>query len=271
MNPQKNSLFSDDYLQRFGGIARLYGLKKLQQIHKAHVTIVGIGGVGSWSAEALARSGIQNLKLIDLDDICTTNTNRQIHADCHTVGQMKVEAMAKRLRAINPEIQIEESLAFYTEKNAPSLIHSKSTDVVIDAIDSTQPKVHLLAYCKKNNIPIVCSGGAGGRIDATKIQIDDLAKTHGDSLLSSIRTKLRTEHGFAKAQEGKKLKKFKIPTVFSPEPPRFPTCSGEISLDKSQLDSPLINCNSGYGAITHITATFGLMLAQLVLKQITQE
>jgi len=266
----ESAIFSNDYLQRFGGIARLYGLKNLQKIHQAHITIVGIGGVGSWAAESLARSGVGKIKLIDLDDICITNTNRQIHAHTQSIGQMKVEAMATRLKTINPEIKIEESLAFYTEKNAEKLISPEKTNLVIDAIDSTRPKLHLLSYCRKNKIPIVCSGGAGGRIDATKIQIDDLAKTHGDALLSSIRTKLRTDHGFPKSQEGKKLKKFKIPTIFSTEAPRFPTCDGEISLDKSQLSPPLINCNSGYGAITHITAIFGLMLAQLALEEITK-
>lgn len=180
---------------------------------------------------------------------------------------MKVEAMAQRLREINPEIEVTESLAFYTEKNASQLI-SEETHLVVDAIDATKPKIHLLAHCRRHKIPVVCSGGAGGRIDATKIQVDDLAKTHGDALLSSVRTKLRNDYGFPKMQSGKKVKKFKIPTVFSAEQPRFPTCDGEVSLDKSQLDSPLINCNSGYGAATHVTATFGLVLAQVAVEQL---
>jgi tRNA A37 threonylcarbamoyladenosine dehydratase len=260
---------NDDFLQRFGGIGRLYGVSSLERFSRSHVMIVGLGGVGSWTVEALARSGIGKFTLVDLDDLCLTNTNRQIHAISGTIGRSKAEVLAERIQSINPDAQVVVEGTFYTEKNSGSLLSSKP-DVVVDAIDSIRPKCHLLATCRSKEIPVIACGGAGGRIDATQISLADLSRTFGDSLLLSVRKRLRSEYHFPKAHSDKrKSRKFQIPAVFSPEPPRFPTCDGGIS-DQRPEDMPgTIKCDSGYGAATHVTATFGNHLAGWVLQQLS--
>lgn len=165
-----------DNSQRFGGIARLYGEKALQCFQQSHICVIGIGGVGSWAAEALARSGIGQLTLIDMDDVCVTNTNRQIHALQGNVGKLKTEVMAERIRLINPDCQIHIIDDFITEENLQEYVNNRF-DFVVDAIDSLRAKVALLAYCKRQKIPLITTGGAGGQMDPTKIAITDLAKT----------------------------------------------------------------------------------------------
>lgn len=251
---------TDDFLNRFGGIARLYGVPTLQKFHQSHVMIVGLGGVGSWAVEALARSGVGHLSLVDLDDLCQTNTNRQIHALHDTVGKSKAAVLADRIRSINPETKITINQCFYSEKNSSELLLHNPPDAVIDAIDSIRPKCHLLATCQKNDISVITSGGAGGRIDATQIQIGDLATTHGDPLLLSVRKQLRSEYNFPKA-ENLKHEKFRIPAIFSAERPKFPQCDGSVSTERPADQHGKINCESGFGAATHLTATFGNLAA----------
>lgn len=257
---------TDDYLNRFGGIARLYGIRTLEKFSRSHVMIVGLGGVGSWTVEALARSGIGKLSLVDLDDLCITNINRQIHATSDTVGQSKAQALAHRISLINPAAGIVTHQSFYTEATSNSLLQDRP-DVIVDAIDSVRPKCHLLATCRDKNIPVISSGGAGGRTNAAKIQIDDLSRTFGDALLLSVRKRLRSEYLFPKADQ-KKSRKFKIPAVFSPEQPKFPTCDGGTSTERPEDLSGGIKCDSGYGAATHLTATFGNLMAGWVLDQL---
>ena len=165
---------TEDYLNRFGGIARLYGIASLERFSKAHVMVIGLGGVGSWTIEALARSGVGQFTLVDLDDLCLTNTNRQIHATTDTIGRSKATVLAKRILQINPEARCSVEQTFYSEKNSEVLL-STTPDAVVDAIDSVRAKCHLLATCHEKNIPIITSGGAGGRIDA--YQFDDLSRT----------------------------------------------------------------------------------------------
>ena len=155
-----------EYLQRFGGIARLYGQRALGSFSQAKVCVVGIGGVGSWAAEALARAGINQITLIDMDDICITNTNRQIHAMQGTVGRLKTEVMAERIRAINPDCEVIEVDDFVTADNLGEHI-KREFDYVVDAIDSVKAKVALIAFCKRNKIPVIVAGGAGGQMDPT--------------------------------------------------------------------------------------------------------
>ena len=180
-------------VERFGGIARLYGVKPAERLAQARVAVVGIGGVGSWAAEALARSGVGTIILLDMDDLCITNTNRQIHAQEGNYGRLKVEAMGERLRAINPAVQVEEVMAFYTVAK-PERLFDTRPDVVVDAIDSMRPKAHLIAECYKREIPLVTCGGAGGRIDASCISVADLARSGGDNMLSQLRKTLRREY-----------------------------------------------------------------------------
>ena len=256
---------TEDYLSRFSGISRLYGIASLKRFSKAHVMVVGLGGVGSWALEALARSGVGQFTLVDLDDLCLTNTNRQIHATSDTIGQSKAIVLAKRILQINPEARCNVEQTFYSAKNSKDLL-SDTPDAVVDAIDSVHAKCHLLATCHKKNIPIITSGGAGGRIDASQIQLDDLSRTFGDALLLSVRKRLRSEYHFPKAE--KKAAKFGIPAIFSPESPIFPTCDGKTSTIRPETMPGGIKCDAGYGAATHLTATFGNLLAGWILKKI---
>jgi len=197
---------SPDYQLRFGGIGRLYGATALSRFAKAHVCVIGIGGVGSWAAEALARSGIGRITLIDMDDICTTNSNRQVHAMVSTVGQQKVEVMRSRILDINPECQCEVVDDFIDSENLAEYVDSRF-DYVIDAIDSVKAKAALIAHCKRRKIKIIAVGGAGGQIDPTQIQVTDLAKTIQDPLAAKVRSDLRRFYQFSKNPK----RKFGIP------------------------------------------------------------
>lgn len=256
---------TEDFLNRFGGIARLYGMASLEKFAQSHVMVIGLGGVGSWTVEALARSGVGHFTLVDLDDLCLTNTNRQIHATTGTIGKSKATVLAERVALINPDARCRIEQSFYTESNSAELL-GLNPDVVVDAIDSVRPKCHLLATCREKEIPVIASGGAGGRFDASQIRIDDLSKTFGDALLLSVRKRLRSEYRFPKAE--KKARKFKIPAVFSPEAPKFPTCDGKTTTNRPEEMTGGIKCDSGYGAATHLTATFGNLMAGWVLDQL---
>ncbi len=251
--------------ERFGGIARLYGVKGAEQLSKARVAVVGIGGVGSWAAEALARSGVGTIILQDMDDLCITNTNRQIHALQGNYGRAKVEAMEERLRLINPAVQVESLFSFYTVSK-PERLFDAQPDVVIDAIDSMRPKAHLIAECYKRGIPIITCGGAGGRVDAARISMADLARTNGDNMLSQLRKTLRKEYAFPLFD---KCPDIGIPCVYSPEKPRFPKCDGSVSCERDPGQKGGIGCASGFGSATHITGTFGFMMAGKAVEILT--
>lgn len=251
--------------ERFGGIARLYGVKGAEQLSKARVAVVGIGGVGSWAAEALARSGVGTIILQDMDDLCITNTNRQIHALQGNYGRAKVEAMEERLRLINPAVQVESLFSFYTVSK-PERLFDAQPDVVIDAIDSMRPKAHLIAECYKRGIPIITCGGAGGRVNAARISMADLARTNGDNMLSQLRKTLRKEYAFPLFD---KCPDIGIPCVYSPEKPRFPKCDGSVSCERDPGQKGGIGCASGFGSATHITGTFGFMMAGKAVELLT--
>jgi tRNA A37 threonylcarbamoyladenosine dehydratase len=252
--------------ERFGGIARLYGDDALACFQAAHIVIIGIGGVGSWVAEALARSGIGTLTLMDLDDICLTNTNRQAHTLDSTIGQAKTEAMANRLRGINPEIIVHEKAAFYNEATSEDFF-STAYSMIVDAIDSVRQKSHLIAMARQRNRPLVTVGGAGGRIDPTRIKVADLSQTEGDRLLMLTRKTLRTRYRFPREGKGK----FRVPCVYSDEPPRFPWTDGRICTTR-EPDSPGgLNCDAGLGSATHVTASMGLFAAGVVLEAVARE
>lgn len=245
---------------RFGGIGRLYGVEALGRFRAAHVCVVGIGGVGSWVVEALVRSGIGQLTLIDLDDICESNINRQIHAMDGLIGVSKIEAMAERCRAINPECDVSVLPTFLTAKNVDEIL-TADFDYVIDAIDSTNHKVALIAACHSRGTPILTVGGAGGRIDPTQIQICDLARSINDQLLKRVRKQLRQKHGFPR----QKKRKFRIDCVYSPEEPVYPEVC-DVGDEAEEPKSVRLDCSSGYGAVTHLTGTFGFFAVSHVLK-----
>lgn len=251
---------SSDYIERFGGIARLYGQEALQKFQQSHIVVVGIGGVGSWVAESLARSGVGELSLVDLDDICLTNTNRQIHALTGSVGKPKISVMANRLKKINPDIVVNEVAMFYNETSSGTFF-SSSYSVIVDAIDSVRQKAHLLATARAKNIPIVTVGGAGGRIDASCIKIADLSVTRGDRLLMLTRKKLRQQYRFPRAGKGK----FRIPCVYSDELPRYPWSDGTVCNTREEDTPGGLNCEAGLGSATHITASMGFFAAGLAL------
>ncbi|MBQ3239634.1 MAG: tRNA threonylcarbamoyladenosine dehydratase [Akkermansia sp.] len=251
--------------ERFGGIIRLYGMQAAEKLSAARVAVVGIGGVGSWAAEALARSGVGTIILMDMDDLCITNTNRQIHALGDNYGRAKVEAMGERLRSINPAVQVVEQFSFYTVSH-PERLFETQPDVVIDAIDSMRPKTHLIAECRQRNIPVVTCGGAGGRIDASAIRLADLSRTCGDNMLSQLRKNLRKDYNFPLHD---KCPEIGIPCVYSAEKPRFPRCDGSVSCEREPGQKGGIGCASGFGSATHVTGTFGFLMAGAALNIIT--
>ncbi|TWX67598.1 tRNA cyclic N6-threonylcarbamoyladenosine(37) synthase TcdA [Colwellia sp. C1TZA3] len=241
-----------DYQLRFGGIARLYGNSQSEALQQAHFCVIGIGGVGSWVAEAFARNGIGQITLIDLDDLCVTNINRQIHALTDTVGLSKVDVMRDRIKQINPECLVNTIEDFVTLENISNLL-SNSFDYVIDAIDSVNVKTAIIAHCKRNKLPIITIGGAGGQIDPSKIALTDLSQTFQDPLLAKVRNQLRREYNFSRNVK----RKFSIDAVFSSEQLRYPNSEGNVCHAKQSTDGSMrLDCSGGFGAATHVTACF---------------
>ena len=254
-----------DYETRFGGIARLYGRDGLHKLRAAHVGIVGIGGVGTWSAEALARSGVGALTLVDLDEVCVTNINRQLHALTETVGRAKVEVMAERLRAINPDCRVTAEQKFFNEQTAAELLAPKY-DFILDAIDNVPNKVLLLVQCHKKKLPVITCGGAGGRRELTSVRLGDLSQASHDKLLSEVRRRLRQDHHFPAGQSAMGL-----PCVYSVERTVFPQPDGSVCEMRSEAeDGARLNCNGGLGSATFVTGAFGFAAAGFVVRKIAE-
>ena len=256
---------SDSVVHRFGGIARLYGQAALERFLTARVAVIGVGGVGSWAVESLARSGVGNLTLVDLDEICVTNVNRQLHAMDGQIGRQKTEAMAERVRAIHPLSQITIVPGFFTEKSAAEIL-DPGFDAIVDAIDTTRHKALLLAECHRRRIFTVTCGGAGGRRDPTRIRVRDLAYSGKDPLLLQLRKSLRNDHGFPKIPQRQEPPPFGIEAVFSDEPPWFSQCDGGVSTERPGGGTQRLNCTTGLGTATHVTAAFGMIAAGRILE-----
>lgn len=246
-----------DRARRFGGIARLHGPRALAALAPKRACVVGIGGVGSWAAEALARSGVGRLRLVDLDHVAESNINRQIHALEPTLGQAKVLAMRERIAAIDPGIEVEAVEDFLTPENAHALV--AGCDVVIDAIDNVRAKTALVLACRGTGIPLMVCGGAGGKTDPTHIRIDDLSRTEQDALLAKLRRRLRSEHGFPRDPR----RRFGVLAVYSDEPPRMPDTVCDTGLQG-------LSC-AGYGSSMVVTASFGLFAAARALDALLAE
>lgn len=259
---------------RFGGIERLYGKSAMEKFSTAHVCVVGIGGVGSWCVESLARSGIGKITMIDLDEICITNINRQLHAMDGEIGRQKTAVMADRIVAINPECEVVCQETFFGEGNASEILDS-GFDYVIDAIDRVKAKSLLLASCHRRGIPVISCGAAGGLCDPSQICIDDISRCYNDSLINQVRKALRSQYGFPAGADLKrkiKARKFNIDCIFSPESPVFERCDGEVSTEKPKEagdHTTRLNCVSGFGSVTHITATFGLFAVSRCLQKLS--
>lgn len=240
--------------ERFAGIDRLYGRGAGAALARRHVCVVGLGGVGSWAVEALARSGIGALTLIDADDICVSNTNRQLHALDGHYGRGKAEALAERCRAINPAIRVECVRAFLTPANLDDLL-GRGYDLVLDACDSFRSKVEAIAWCRRRKLSLVVVGSAGGRTDPTQVRVRDLSRTEHDALLALIRKQLRGEFGFPKNPD----RYFGVPAVYSLENVKYPQADGSVCGTRPAWgpDAALkLDCGAGLGAATHVTGTF---------------
>ncbi|WP_416402347.1 ThiF family adenylyltransferase [Alicycliphilus denitrificans] len=242
-----------DLERRFGGLARLFGVEGAARIRAAHVAVVGIGGVGSWAAEALARSGVGRLTLIDLDHVAESNINRQIHALSTTLGQAKVHAMAERIALINPACRVECVEEFVEPANWPAILPGP-VGAVIDACDQVRAKTAMAAWALQNRRPFITVGAAGGKRLAHKVDVDDLAHTTHDPLLAQLRYRLRREHGAAR--DGRRMG---IACVFSREAVAPPHASCAV-----QEGDGTLNCH-GYGSSVAVTATFGQCAAGWVL------
>jgi tRNA A37 threonylcarbamoyladenosine dehydratase len=233
------------------------------RLRNAHVAVIGIGGVGSWAVEALARSGIGTLTLIDFDEVCLSNINRQLPALTRTVGKTKVSVMKERVLEINPECTVNAVEEFFTAANSDALLRG-GFDFVFDAIDSVPNKCLLLARCRDQQIPVITAGAAGGRSDPSAIRIADLASCTHDRLLQRVRKILRTDYGFSSVASS-----FGIDAVFSPEPPMYPKADGTVCAAREGGDMRL-NCDSGFGTATFITGTFGFIAAAQIVKKLLQ-
>ena len=255
-----------DFARRFGGIARLYGERALERFRAAHVCVIGVGGVGSWVVEALARSAIGHLTLIDLDNVAESNINRQIQALSSTIGQPKIEALAQRIAQINPFCRVTLVEDFIDADNLDKLIGGQPPgaarfDYVVDAIDSVKAKAALIAWCRARALPLVTIGGAGGQLDPTKIEVRDLARTEQEPLLKKVRKILRAHYGFARGEKNK----YHIDAVFSMEPLRYPEGGDACEADTNSVTG--LNC-AGFGSSMVVTASFGMVAAGHLLRKL---
>ena len=252
-----------DFERRFGGIARLYGERALERFRAAHVCVVGVGGVGSWIVEALARSAVGRLTLIDLDNVAESNINRQIQALSTTIGMPKIEALKQRIALINPYCEVELIEDFIDPDNIPQMVAPGKYDYVFDAIDSVKAKAALIAHCRDHALPLIVIGGAGGQTDPTKIEVRDLARTEQEPLLKKVRKILRAQYGFAKGEKNK----YHIDAVFSMEPLRYPEAGDACAIDANSVTG--LNC-AGFGSSMVVTATFGMVAAGHMLRKMAE-
>ena len=260
----------NNFQQRFGGIERLYGQKLANIFQQSHVTVVGIGGVGSWAVEALARTGFGYINLIDFDDVSSSNINRQVHSLTETIDRSKVEVMQERILSINPDCKVTiiddrisstNSEKFF-DKNTGLL---KTTQYVIDAIDTVKPKTALLAYCHRHKIPIIATGAAGGLTDPTQITFADLSKTTNDALAAKVRYNLRSNYNFSRNIK----KRFAIECVYSTEQISYPQEDGSVSHQKPKGET--LDCETGYGSSSCVTSVFGFVAVTRVIEKIIQQ
>jgi tRNA A37 threonylcarbamoyladenosine dehydratase len=241
------------YFARFNGLARLYSPEGLERVSRSHVCVIGLGGVGSWAVEALARSGVGELTLIDFDDICVGNTNRQLHALDGEFGKPKVEVMARRVKSINPECKVHPVHSFFLKSNASEILQTEF-NFVLDAIDSPARKCLLIAGCREREIPVITTGASAGRRDPTRIQVADLSVSSHDRLLQEVRKKLRVRHGFPRKEEP-----FGVECVFSKEEIVYPKC------EPTEEPDLRLDCETGFGTACFVTGAFGLIAASRII------
>lgn len=251
-----------DYEQRFGGIRRLYGDKEQICIKAMHVCVIGLGGVGSWAVEALARTGIGKITLIDYDTIALSNFNRQLPATQGNLEKKKSEVLLERILSINPDCEVMIIDDFITLETLADYLE-RGYSYVIDAIDSIKFKSGIIYYCKRNKIPIITIGGAGGLVDPSQITVRDLNKTHNDPLAAKVRSFLRGQYGYTRNIQ----RYFGVECVYSLEQPRYPKEGGVVGFEKPGIHGVSMDCNFAYGSSTMVTASFGFIaVARLIEK-----
>lgn len=253
--------------ERFAGIDRLYGAGTLGRFASAHVAVIGVGGVGSWVGEALARSGIGRLTLIDGDEVCVSNTNRQIQALDGAYGRAKVAAMSDRIAAIAPACVVDSREAFITPDNVRDMLPGDLT-YLVDACDTVRAKVALIAHAKRRKLPVITIGAAGGRIDPARVDSRDLAKTVNDPLLAEVRRRLRDEHGWTRNPK----RYFGVQAIYSLEQPRYVQPDGSVACVRDpDAGAPLrLDCAGGFGAATHVTASFAMLAVARLLDRMLE-
>jgi len=262
LNPLPLMTFPPD--STFSALPRVYGQDTCAQLTKLRICVVGVGGVGSWAVESLARTGLGHLTIIDHDDVTPSNTNRQVHALGSTVGQSKVDLMQQRVVDINPDCQIDAIDDFLVENNLAKYL-DREFDVVIDAIDSIRFKAAMIYHCKRNKIPIVTTGGAGGRIDPLKVDVADLSRTWNDALAAGVRSRLRSEYGYTTNPK----RRFGVECVYSSEQPVYPDKSGGVTHSKPGVPGATLDCEHGYGSVCGVTCTFGMVAASRAIRKAT--
>ncbi|MCB1554124.1 MAG: tRNA threonylcarbamoyladenosine dehydratase [Xanthomonadales bacterium] len=249
---------------RFLGIDRLYGAGTVARLSRARVAVIGLGGVGSWVVEALARSGVGALHLIDADEVCVSNVNRQLPALDGHFGRAKAELLAERVARIHPDCRVETRLVFLTASNQEALL-GEGVDLVIDACDSFRSKVELIAWCRRRKLPVLVCGSAGGRVDPTLVRVRDLSRTEHDAMLALIRKKLRQEFSFPKNKD----RYFGVPAVYSLENVRYPQADGSVCGLRPAATGEAglkLDCGAGLGAATHVTGAFAFALVGKALE-----
>jgi tRNA threonylcarbamoyladenosine dehydratase len=252
--------------ERFEGVERLYGAGSVARFAKAHVCVIGIGGVGSWAAESLARTGIGRLTLIDADEVCVSNTNRQLHALDGEYGKPKVGVIAARAHAINPAIRLEAIERFLTPATLDELL-DRGYDVVLDACDAFRVKLEAIAWCRRRKLPMVTVGSAGGRTDPTQIRVRDLSRTEHDAMFSLIRKKLRQDFGFPRNPD----RYFGVSAVYSLQNVQYPQPDGTVCGTRPPGgDSLNLACGGGLGAATHVTGAFAFAAVGKVIEKLLE-
>ena len=255
-----------DAARRFGAVGRVYGAAALERLGSSHVCVVGVGGVGSWAVEALARSGIGALTLVDMDHVAESNINRQLAALGSTLGRSKVDVLAQRVADINSACRVVGVEEFVAPENVAGLI-SAEFDHVVDCIDNFRAKAALIAHCRRHKIPLVTVGGAGGQTDPTRIRVSDLSRSAQDRLLSRVRKLLRQDYGFSRNVQ----RRFDVPCVWSDEQMVFPGSDGGVCLQPSKAGGAWnLSCAGGIGSVVTVTASFGMVAAAHALSRLTR-
>ena len=260
-------MLSEEYLQRFGGLGRMFGTAALEPLQQARFCIVGVGGVGSWAAEACARSGIGRITLVDHDDIHLSNTNRQLHTLATSIDRSKVEVLRERIIEINPECDCLAIDDLVTRGNITKFNFAQY-DYVIDAIDHVSHKLSLMHHCRRSKIRCISTGGAGGLTDPTAIQVKDLTQSFNDPLLAKVRSTLRQQLGYSRNPK----RRYAMDCVFSTEQPIYPAENGSVSYAKPEVaERTTLDCASGIGAFVGVTACFGFTAAAFAIKKYPQK